>query len=312
MNICCFNNSYIEYLYVIIPYFNFCNYKKRKSLFLDFIQHIQNYNNIRIIVAELKENNKSFDLPNLNRYCNVYKHFRFTTKDCIWLKENLINLAILRLTDNWKYIAWIDADIIFMNKLWVNNTISALKTHNIVQLFQTAVNLGPSGEAMQIDNSFAYMYNCSNTKSSDKYKYTYWHPGFAWACTKEAYYQLGGLIDFAILGASDYHMAMSIIGNVEKSYPTEINIEYKKLLKIYETKAKNMKLGFIKGTILHRWHGSLENRKYTQRWDILTKNNYVPSEDIFVDDNGLIQLTDKGGRLKQLIYLYFEERNEDD
>jgi hypothetical protein len=43
------------------------------------------------------------------------------------------------------------------------------------------------------------------------------HTGFAGACRKSAWDNLGGLIDWAILGSADYHMAAALVGNVGMS-----------------------------------------------------------------------------------------------
>jgi hypothetical protein len=73
------------------------------------------------------------------------------------------------------------------------------------------------------------------------------------------------------------------------------------LLKMYETRVKKLTVDSVHGTIVHEWHGSFVNRKYRERWDILTKNKYDPFEDIGYTDQGLLQLTDKGRRLEKFL-----------
>jgi len=241
----------------------------------------------------------------------VWKHLKFKTDNHVWIKENLINMAICRLPDVWKYVAWIDADIRFLNQNWVQETIEELQESDIVQLFRTAVNLGPNGEALKTDKGFAYMAKGSGTVWTPTDRYGFWHPGYAWACTKDAWTSMGGLIDWAILGSGDRHMAMALIGRALGSAPGNINEKYKKLLILYQAAVKDMKLSWVDGTILHAWHGSIENRKYRERWLILTENSFDPIADIKYDRNGQIHLTGRGLRFEQYLFKYFLEREED-
>ena len=53
-------------------------------------------------------------------------------------------------------------------------------------------------------------------------RYDVWHSGFAWACTREAWDALGGLIDFAIL-----RFCRSIYGLwINWTNETSISIQY--------------------------------------------------------------------------------------
>ena len=289
-------------MYVILPYFNFCGFKKREKLFLEFVERISKYP-VRIVVVS------TGGLP----HClNVFKHIEVQYKDQIWVKENLVNIGIRRLPSNWKYVAWIDADVTFLNENWVEDTLEELQVSDVVQMFQTAVNLGPSNEAMKIDKSFGYMHVKGGHEYSKTDKYGFWHPGYAWACTKKAYQKMGGLIDWAILGSGDRHMALALIGKVIWSAPGNIEYNYLQLLLKFQKSCKNLKLSYIPGTILHHWHGSLENRRYRERWDILTKNKYDPVLDLDYTKQGLIYLNKTGERLKDDILHYFKERKEDE
>jgi glycosyltransferase involved in cell wall biosynthesis len=240
----------------------------------------------------------------------VYKQLRFEIKNQIWIKESLVNLAVNRLPVDWKYVAWVDADITFLNKSWVTETVRALQNNDVVQLFQTAVNLGPAGESMKIDKSFGYMHTDSGTQLTKNDRYGFWHPGYAWAVSRRAWDTMGGLVDWAILGSGDRHMAMAWIGRVDMSYPGNIHPNYKAMLKEYQLLCKGFRLSYVPGTILHHWHGSLDNRRYRERWDIITKNNFDPFEDL--DTTGeCVRLSTSGLRLEKEIYNYFLERKED-
>lgn len=300
-----------ETLYVILPFFNYCFFQRRTELFEKFVQHISCKKNIRIVIVEGIEHGEKGQLHKNTTNDSILYHISVETKHRIWLKENLINIGIQHLPKDWKYVAWIDADLGFLNNYWVEDTIQALNEYDIVQLFHTCANLGPEGEIMKVDKSFGYMYLKSGKAYTKTYKYGFWHPGFAWACTRKAYDTMAGLIDWGILGSGDHHMALALIGKVDCSHPGNIHSSYARKLKEYEQRVRPLKIGYVVGTIVHYWHGRLEDRKYRERWDILTENKYSPDEDIFKTKGGVIQLTLSGLRLQESIHEYFIGRRED-
>lgn len=298
-----------DYLYVILPYFNYCAYESRKRLFLEFVKRIQNNPKVRIVIAEARENNGSFDLPCEN--LKIFLHIRVVTHHRIWIKENLINLAVKQLPPLWTYMAWVDADLTFMNRDWVDDTMEALRTHDVAQMFQSCINLGPTNEAMKLDQSFFHMYLRSGKPYHKNAKYGFWHPGYAWACTKKAYTQMGGLVEFAILGSGDRHMALALIGKVDYSHPGNIHPNYAKRLMEFQSRCAGLRSTFVPGTILHHFHGSIADRRYQERWNILTKNQYNPDEDIVCTQHGVVQLTKQGERIHEALSNYFVGRKED-
>jgi hypothetical protein len=121
---------------------------------------------------------------------------------------------------------------------------------------------------------------------------------------------MDGLIDWAILGSGDRHMAMAWAGRVLQSAPGNIHPNYKALLEEYQNMCMGLRISWVPGTILHHWHGSLENRRYRERWDIITKNNFDPFEDLDTSTE-CVRLSASGLRLEKEIYNYFLERKED-
>ena len=294
----------VQTLYVVLPYFNFAGFKRRRDLFMQFVERYRNEPGIKLVVVEALGPTPLPRLP-------VWAHLKFQTDSHVWIKENLINMAVKSLPRYWKYMAWIDADLEFLNQNWVEDTIKELQDADIVQMWRTAVNLGPHEEALKIDKSFAYMFVGSGTKWSPSDKYGFWHPGYAWACTRHAFTKMGGLPDWAILGSGDRHLAMSLAGLGETSCPGTIHENYKMMLKLYERGLKNFKVSWVDGTIIHFWHGSFADRRYKERWDILIKNAFDPFEDIGYTDEGLVQLTEKGRRFEKFLDDYFTGRRED-
>lgn len=239
----------------------------------------------------------------------------------LWHKERALQLLIWHLTEthpDWKYVAWLDADIEFPNwdgnRAWYNQTVHALQHFKVVQMFQNAIDLGPDGQAIHTHTGFAYAY-----RNSLPFKpgYHNWHPGFAWAARREAI-EATGLIDFGILGSGDRHMAMGWVGRIEESVSKQCSQAYVNKLLNWQEQAERLvrrDIGYVNGTILHHWHGKKRDRRYQDRWKILADTKFDPDRDLKTDAYGLWQLADHGDirsiELRDKLRDYFKMRNED-
>jgi hypothetical protein len=244
-------------------------------------------------------------------------HLQLKTDDELWHKENMLNLGVQRLPADWEYVAWVDADITFLRPDWQEETLEALQHYPIVQMFETAIDEGPTGAAMNTYTGFAksFVKGLPYGPGAGGSYGPYWHSGFAWAARREAFEALGGLIDFAILGAADHHMALSFIGNAKASLPGDVNLDYAKLVYAFQQRAEDASItgniGYVPGSIAHHFHGAKKNRNYVGRWDVLVKHNFDPALDISRDSQGLWQLTKRGLRMRNDLRAYFRQRNED-
>jgi hypothetical protein len=203
-----------DILYVILPYFNFAKSISRKNLLLEFVDRYKNFSaqmRIVIIEASLEE----FVFP--NEMDGVFNILKYRINSYLWVKENLINVAISKLPSDWMYVSWLDTDITFSNENWVKDAIDELKKSDFIQLFHQVVDVGPNGETNSVLNGFGYMHKNSQKewKNVRRSNSLYWHPRHAWGCTKTAYVKIGGLFEYAILGSGDLLMAVSLIGKVD-------------------------------------------------------------------------------------------------
>ena len=123
-------------LYLILPYFDFNeSIFSKKNLDL-FISNYGKRDNLKIVLCEGIYDK---ELPDYSD--KIFKHLKFKLKNVLWVKENLINLAIKNLPDDAEFIAWSDRDIYFLNPLWVEDTIEKLKTYDIVQPWSDVIHL---------------------------------------------------------------------------------------------------------------------------------------------------------------------------
>lgn len=306
------NNDPIENkLHVIIVVSNPCQYARRYILAKEFIIRFQlEESNVLLYIVEVAYGKDPFILTNKN----VPRHLQIRTDAApIWLKESMINCGVRHLLPpDWKAMAWIDADIEFESASWATDTLKILNgSKDIVQLFSHAVDMNREELTMTTFNSFGYQYSKGNKYSG--IAPNYWHPGFAWACTRNAYEKMGGLYEYAILGSGDNIMALSLISNGLKAVNPLSTSNYKQSIQEYQDRIKNLRLGYVPGVIRHHFHGSKVNRKYMERWKILLDHMYDPVHFIKRDEYGLIEPSHHCSQeLLNDIMNYFRERKEDE
>lgn len=302
-----------DLLHVIVPINNYVRYKRRYELFHEFCQHMSATEGVVLYIVEVALGERPFEVTQPDNP----RHLQLRTDTVLWHKENMINQMVERLPRDWKYVAWVDGDVHFYNKHIAFETIHQLQHHPIVQMFQSVANMGPDGQIISTHNGFCFEYAQNNfIVPADLKKYRVWHPGFAWACTRKAWNDMGRLIDFAILGAADHHMALALVNCVHMSRPGNISESYKRRLLDWQERVNRPgsiqgKIGYVKGTIIHGWHGRFKDRKYQERWEIIVNCGYDPDKDIKKDWQGLYTFDRPKPRMEQLLHKYFCDRNED-
>ncbi len=295
-------------LNVIAVVSNPVGFHSRYRLFKEFQAYMATQD-INLVVVELAFAGRDFvctEAGNPN-------HVQVRGHSELWHKENLLNLGFQALPEDWKYAAWIDGDITFLNPHWVHDTLQALQHHKVVQMFHHAADLGPRGELMQMHTSFGYLYN-SGAPMTPRKGYSFPHPGFAWALTREAFESVGRLVDWAVLGAGDHHMAWALIGKAQDALPGGLHPNYVNRLMTWQSRAEHFikrDLGYVPGTITHHFHGKKKDRRYVERWQVLVKNNYDPDRDLKFNHWGVLELDGRNNGLRDGIRAYFRSRNED-
>lgn len=264
-------------------------------------------------------------------------HVQVRSEDELWHKENMINIGIHYASQkfpDWKYLAWIDADVQPMTgsaRPWLEETVQQLQHYQVVQMFETAYDLGPQHKVInKPQHSFMSTYVQRGYVLPERggfwsidayYDKEFGHPGFAWAMTRFAADNMsspmgGPLIDFAILGAGDRHMCLGLVGLMSQTFE-HLNEEYRKALLQWEKRTTSWlkrDVGYVSGSIYHWWHGKKKDRGYTDRWKILKDNHFDPLADLTRDAQGLYKLEtwdDRQIMLRDQIRTYMRSRNED-
>jgi len=306
------NNKPIEpKLNVIVSISNPCLYATRYKLFNEFVRRFEEEEEfVNLYVVEMIYKDQKFivtDKKNKN-------HLQLFTETPLWHKENMINLGVkYLLPKDYKAFAWIDGDIEFENNYWALDTLKILNgSKDVVQLFSHCIDMGPDYSNLNFFNSFGYSYN-KNNKYNNLRGSNYWHPGYAWAITRDAYEKIGGLYEIGVLGSGDNIMAMSFINKSIHMNNKDYHNDYNESMLEYQIKAKKLRLGYTPGVIRHHYHGSKKNRNYTERWKILMEHNFSPKEHLTHDEKGILIPTEKfSDEFKEDIMNYFRERKEDE
>lgn len=310
-------------LYVCTVIFNPVRYRSRWKHHEDFERMVAAQGNSAVLyTAEVAFGNRDFVVTQPDNP----RHLQVRTKGEIWYKENIQNRLVQQLPHNWRYVAMVDDDISFSRSDWANETIHKLQHNKIVQMWSEAEDLSPDYECIQKHHSFMYSYkNHIKIEKCDAYYgnkpsstgFIEYHPGWAWAYRNKAWDDLGGMIDWGILGAGDNHQAKALIGDAANSIHPGLHGNYRKMVMQWQDRAMRYiqtDVGYVPGQIKHYWHGKKKLRQYWNRWKILLECQFDPFTDLKRDWQGIYQLVVENKRqekLRDLLRHYFAQRNED-
>lgn len=304
-------------LHVIGVVQNTVRFQSRIRLFKEWAAEMCATPNVKLHVVEAVYGDRHPECePTVLDY--NYKAVRINSE--IWLKENMINLAVRHLLPkNWNYMAWVDCDVHFRRKDWAMATMHQLQHFNVVQPWTHAIDMDYNGGILKAVTSFGYL--VANKKPSHHGNhpgsnfYTYAHPGYAWSCTRYFYENVEKLLDFCIVGAGDHHMAYGCLGKIRETIHNKVGQDYLDSCLEWQRKARRACagiVGYVHGTIEHHWHGKKSDRKYWGRWDILLDHGFNPKKDICFDSQGVVQLCGENKyKLEHDVMLYNRARNED-
>lgn len=325
-------------LYVVTCITNPHRYYSRYKLYPGFEKQCEDAGAI-LYTVELATRDRHFEVTRPEHP----RHLQFRSPSVIWHKENLLNVAIGRLPEDWEYVAWIDADVLFSRPDWAVETVHQLQIHKVVQMWSHATDLGPDFQPIATYSSLfaTYLRERHLLKPLDRERKDgagavgrgslfsdnrdcygsvvpsakgLLHTGFAWAARRSAIADLGGLGEIGILGSGDRHMAYALLGEVERSLYKGIPGSYGEYWLEWQARAEKFiqrNVGVVPGAIQHYWHGSKQTRRYRDRWQILIDNQYDHTKDLKKDPQGVFHLTDRNWRLRDDLLGYFAQRNED-
>lgn len=321
-----------EPLYVVVLHYNPGQYKRRDQLTAEFIERLKKEPRVVPVIVECTVGRRRHKhVADFSNPLHLFVH----VKTLCWVKESLFNVAVQHLTrfvPDWKYVAQPDADLTFLNPHWVRDAIDALQVHPVVQMFETSLDMGPSGRAGKVCTSFAARLlrghkedvlsakdSCTGhaerlVKMKKAQSYGDSHPGYAWAYTREWLVGTGGLFDVAVLGSADFIMSCAIVGAVDQALSADLQPAYMECARAWQERVAKFggRLGCVRGTIAHHHHGPKVNRLYAKRVSILIHHKYDPRRDVVKNECGVVELAGNKPLLEAAIQAYFSLRSEDD
>lgn len=300
---------------IIACYFNPQNNPYRLIAFNKFYDTIKHLNH-RIIECVIGD--AISELPTNPSITKIH------TKDLLWHKETLLNKIVAELPENFRYVFWLDTDVIFTNKNWLVESVEQLKTTNIVQPFEYCIHLdqdeikpsfnvdlerkdiaSPALKHPKMWRSFCANYVTTDYSGDTNYD-KHGHVGFAWGARREILENIP-LYDRALIGGADHiiaHAAAGQIGHscILKSFTDDIDA-VNDWSKVFYHFVKG-KIGYVKGDLYHIWHGDVAKRQYLKRIQDFTPT----SKGITKKDNNGMYITenDETTYVKQ----YFDHRED--
>lgn len=301
---------------VVTARFNPIRWKAPDRHFRDWVGHILD-SGARLTVVEVQYGDRAFtcDLPHIT-------HVGLRSDSWAWGKECAINEGIKRLPAA-KYIAWGDADIWHRKPEWASEAVEHLQHYRVIQTWSKALDLGPHDELIGVHSSFCKQYmegqplvpNGPRFWKFDGGYAEYPHSGYFWAGRREFFDWTGGLFDLGGMGSGDHHMALALIGEVDRSIPAGTADTYRSHLRRWQDRARryvNGRIGALPGMIEHRFHGSKRKRGYLDRWAMFVKHGFDPDEDLKRNSYGMLEWSGNKPELEREWDLYLRSRCEDD
>lgn len=292
---------------IVACYYNPTNNPYRLLAFNKFYESIKHLNH-RIVECVIGDSEPQ--LPQTEFISRV------STNTTLWHKESLLNGLVKNLPSNFKYVFWVDADVIFTNRNWMVDAVNELQPskNRMVQLFEYCIHLDqdefePSFnvEAERMDASIpklrhpklwrSFGANYATTNYSDNENYdTHGHVGFAWGARRSVLDAMP-LYDKALIGGADHIMAHAAAGHINhkcicKSFTDDIDAvnEWSEQFR----RVVGGRIGYVKGDLYHIWHGDVSKRQYLKRIQDFTSTAKEITEK---DENGLY-ITDKDEYVK--------------
>ncbi len=303
-------------MWALTTYFNPIGYKRRLSNYRIFRSTVP----MPLVTVELSFDGR-FELTKNDADVLI----QLSGGAVLWQKERLLNIAIKSVPNDVKNIAWLDCDVLFARKDWVQEAERQLnEQYNVVQLFSKAIYLNEedTAECLHVYNSYPAvpgliaLYKESKVLPLDKLAVSakgdvIYNPGLAWAAKKQIF--ANGFYDLAIIGAGDLYMAHGMFGTMNYLVKLHALNEFRReyYLKWAERfyQLVDNKVGYIPGEIYHLWHGDKKNRNYRDRFKILADFN--PQVDVYIGDNGAWHWTTSNTALAEQLRAHFLNRRED-
>lgn len=285
-------------LAVVCCYFNPAGWQSLRANYLRFRRLIAEFD-LPVFAAEVAYPGQDFPTP------DAYMQIRAGRQNVMWQKERMINLLAESLPPDYEAIAWVDADMIFLDPEWGTRAVGALSRAPVVQLWNRCHSYNKKGSLNEVlhcvgENACRYLGGEPNC------------PGGAWAAQRSVF----PIYDRHICGSGDATTLEGWTNLVNPKCLGKMNAAMQEDFRRWAEPAYAKVLGRIAvlpGDVVHMYHGKRANRQYVERWRPLIDGGFDPSQHICKDSNGLYAWTQEAPRqIVEWVANYFRQRQEDD
>jgi hypothetical protein len=240
----------------------------------------------------------------------------------LWQKERLLNIGLTFVPPECAKIAWLDCDVVFERPDWPEAASRLLEEFPLVQLFRIVRRLAPGQQplpdAILEQQDRAVVWNLSQFESVEEC-FRNVQPrgicyGIAWAGQRDVLRQ-HGLYDAAVVGAGDRAFVYAAYGRADlmarrwcgNGRQMEHYLAWARPL----AKRVRGRVANIDGTLWHLWHGRIEDRQFTQRYERFRRFDFDPAADIALDESGCWRWSSDKPEMHAYLRDYFAGRRED-
>ncbi len=206
----------------------------------------------------------------------------------------------------------VDADMLFTNPRWADETNRVLDDVPICQPFERVHFLdahGRFGEQPHLDSTAARLREVGTAADQQRIA-----PGGAWAMRRELIESIG-LYAAHPLGSNDGILQHATCGLFGGSFYQRLPRPLKRHTLEWSWRWYSQtrgKLRCVPGELIHSYHGTQRNRQYAARETVLHEHGFDPVSDVRINDGGLLEWSSHKPGLHQAVRNYFSARKEDD
>jgi len=315
-------------LWAVSTHFNPCHYRQRLTNHRLFRERLH----APLLTVELSCDGV-FEL----NHKDADRVLQLSTRDVLWQKERLLNVAIATLPASCDAVAWLDGDVLFEREAWAADACRILQSSQIVQLYSHFTDLprdvtSPStanDTGVRTGESFVYQYEQGGHETAlfDEMWGSGEHPqvggsevrrtrqsGLAWAARRELLMRYG-LYDACILGSGDRAIVCAAYGKHATSAQNFVRNDAQRRHYLawadHFAAAVDGRVSYVPGRVFHLWHGEFRDRRYRERWRDLAPFDFNPYVDIAHDRSGCWRWSSDKPAMHEYVQEYFSMRQED-
>ena len=229
---------------------------------------------------------------------NIY---RFRSTSYMFYKEQILNQMIQRVPEQYTKICILDGDILFEDQDWYANLSEILDTSKICQPFFIS---------WLLDATFITKDKYISAASTPN---LCGHPGYVWGFDRKWITQYP-LPEFAVLGIGDF-IFLKLIGSKQAIVKSRFGQLLPSIEKYIESSTMEHPT-FLKSTIYHLYHGTIQNRQYPSRYTYISpilERESKRIEDIFVKNGSNLYewIPELRDELNTIVLKFFVDRQDD-